>query len=89
MEAITILGDTVELKTRPRYEITATGKWIIWEEGMQVTNDDATYKLGLKPRPPTIDIESQKWGLKILGIFKLDGDVLTICAKQKRRRAAD
>ena len=49
------------------------------KEGTNEKPDGATYKLDTKKTPFTIDVEAPGEKGSMLGIFKIDGDTLTIC----------
>jgi len=52
-------------------------------EGANQKPDAVTYKLDTKKSPNEIDIMAPKEKGKILGIYKIDGDTLTICISGK------
>lgn len=64
------------------YQFTADGKWIIKRPDGTVPISPREFKLDPKADPSTIDVEiSSKGGLvgrTMLGIWKVDGDTLTI-----------
>jgi uncharacterized protein (TIGR03067 family) len=68
------------------YEFTADGQWLIRREGVAMKSAPREVKYDAKASPPTIDvIYSQAAAGKggpsrnMLGIYKVDGDSLTIC----------
>ena len=62
------------------FTFTADGKVTV-KEGAREPKDGATYKIDTKKNPNEIDIipPAGKDEPNVLGIFKIDGDTLTIC----------
>ena len=60
---------------------TADGK-MIFKEGNKDA-EEGTYKVDAKKNPPEIDLSPPKEDGTLLGIYKLDGDTLTICLSDK------
>ena len=52
-------------------------------EGGKERDEHGTYKLDAKKKPAEIDITPPKEDGTHLGIFKIDGDTLTICMSDK------
>ena len=60
---------------------TADGK-MIFKEGNKDA-EEGTYKVDARKNPPEIDLSPPKEDGTLLGIYKLDGDTLTICLADK------
>lgn len=60
---------------------TADGK-MLFKEGNK-DEETGSYKVDAKKNPGEIDISPPKEGGEMKGIFKLDGDTLTICLADK------
>lgn len=59
------------------FTFTADGMFKV-KEGVNEKSDAATYKIDTKKSPAEIDLDASGKG-SMLGIFKIDGDTLTIC----------
>src|SRR5687767_11784941 len=71
-----------------RYRFTADGRWVVLRDGKVVGNPDKGYVLQRTTEPPAIDLlldPAAKDGARLLGIYKLDGDNLTICMASERQ----
>jgi uncharacterized protein (TIGR03067 family) len=69
-----------------RYQFTRDGKWPGTRNGTRLGGPSRSYTLDLKPDPPAIDLvydEGRGDAGKYLGIFRLEGDRLTICFAQE------
>jgi uncharacterized protein (TIGR03067 family) len=77
-EAVKIAGDN-------RYEFTADGRWLIRLNGAEVKALPRQFNVDAKANPATIDVTYLKpeggaaGPPAILGIYKIEGDILTIC----------
>lgn len=87
-ESMTMAGKAAKAPTSAlRYEFTADGKWIIRREGKDGPGTPREFKVDTKADPNTIDVGSPAkggvagaaGGLSMLGIYKVEGDTLTIC----------
>src|SRR6476659_8621880 len=85
LESTMLGGKAGKVASALRYEFTADGQWIIRREGTEVKSAPRQYKVDAKANPATIDVAAPTPGgggvlpPGMLGIYKIDGDTLTIC----------
>ena len=60
------------------FTFTADGKFSV-NEGKRGEKDVGEYKVDAKKNPPEIDITAPKEERKMLGIYKVEGNTLTLC----------
>jgi uncharacterized protein (TIGR03067 family) len=78
MESATIGGQPDKQSGGNTIELAADGKAVFKENGNDI---NGSYKADAKKDPPEIDLTMDAGGMNLSmpGIFKLDGDTLTIC----------
>ena len=64
------------------YEFTKDGRWIIYRDGKVIDTDARAYKADGKSRPLAIDLT--EYGNTMPGIYKVEGDVLTVSFQTAR-----
>jgi uncharacterized protein (TIGR03067 family) len=67
-----------------RYEFTADGKWLTHVRH-EKSPGESQYTIDPEADPPAIDLKTRTNWPSTQGIFKIDGDTLTIALPQDRR----
>jgi uncharacterized protein (TIGR03067 family) len=65
-----------------RYKFAADGKWVIYVGSREMTGLHRGYEVDVKTNPPRIDLVTDtrlKDSIRTEGIFRLDGDTLSLC----------
>ena len=65
-----------------RHTFTAEGRWVVFRDGVELEGSNRGYVLDPKATPATIDFSldrAKPSTAPLLGIFRLDGDILTLC----------
>jgi uncharacterized protein (TIGR03067 family) len=91
VESITSNGTQSPAGSGLRYTFTEDGKWVISRNGKE-TSPTITRQFvsDVKPNLPTVDLVTARPGgpeTRMVGIYKIDGDTLTICGT--RAKGAD
>jgi len=89
VESIHENGKPRQLGDEPvRYEFTADGKWLIYHGDRKSGGDLRRYAVNPKTDPPSIDLDPAPGSKKFLplpGIYKIEGDTLTVCNARTSR----
>ena len=68
---------------------TPTEEVHLWADGERKMDEDAAWVIDAKKDPAALDLNPKKQGeKKELAILKIEGDVLTVCVVEGRRRTA-
>jgi uncharacterized protein (TIGR03067 family) len=71
-----------------RYTFTAGGKWVVVRDGRELDGNNRGYVLDPKARPAIVDFtldRARADAPKLLSIYRLEGDTLTMCIAMKGR----
>jgi uncharacterized protein (TIGR03067 family) len=68
-----------------RCEFTSDGKWMRYRDDRKL-RINGRYSIDLKADPSAIDLKPQAAFPAVLAIFKVEGDTLTICSAQDKRK---
>jgi uncharacterized protein (TIGR03067 family) len=72
------------------YEFTKDGRWVISQNGKESVGTARTYSVNPKTNPPTIDLNERADGQAYPGVFKVDGNTLTVTFRiDGKERPAD
>jgi uncharacterized protein (TIGR03067 family) len=86
--SMTTGGRAAGVGTDLRYTFTDDGRWLIHRDGQEVGPQlRRGFVVDPKPDPPTVDLISNSAaanGPRLIGIFKIEGDTLTICGTRQK-----
>lgn len=86
LESVTLPGRAGVASSVLRYTFTADGKWLIHRNGEELAGN-RRYAMDSRADPPAVDLITNAAAAnpaRRLGVFKIDGDTLTICAAKAR-----
>src|SRR4051812_16883520 len=88
VESITVNGRQSTTTPGLNYVFTKDGKWQIFRDGQETSATLARgFTMDAKASPPTVDLITNTAaanGSRLEGIFKVEGDTLTICRTRQK-----